>query len=241
MKISEFKKLIREEIRRVINEGKVISNVKAGVLPSNQPKVDKLFGSFIKVTQGPTKSADGFFLNYVVDLDTDALLNLLKSDKNYQVPSWAYEQMNLLQIYYKGSIPFEINAKNIPRDIALALVQAGKRQREIESLITIQISDPQDDFGVPDDYGIPIVAQSLVGKITYSGDSDDEEAYENDINRYVLKIEKVLLAAGKKIVPGLQKYTMEDGAIVFKSPKALDVQTQAKLKALYKGAKSIEF
>ena len=107
--------------------------------------------------------------------------------------------------------------------------------------IAIQIADEEDGFEYPDGYQLPEVIQSIVGDFNPSADPDDESEFDYELDQYLAKIQKALLAAGKKVIPDLQMYAQEDGFIYFKTSKKITPEMQAKLKALYKGAKSIEF
>ena len=237
MKLQQFRKLLREEIRRVLKEQKnVLKNVTVDHVETTSPsKFKKLFGSLFAIKKGPKKTQ--YTYEYIVDLDVEALIALLKSSKDYSTVNMGYG----IDVYYKGSDSMLITTKGLPKDVASAIAAAGRKQEDEIPTVSIQISDPEDDFRVPEDYGIPTVIQSLVGDVKYTGDEDDEDAFEDDINKYVAKIEKALLAAGKKVISGMKKYTIEDGHIIFQLPRKLTPQEQSKLKALYKGAKSVDF
>ena len=239
MKASEFRKLIREEISRVLGEqSKVLKNVKAYTEPSvPKSRVQKLFGSFLSIKQGPTKK--DYANNYVVDLDVDALLSLLKSNKDYGTvnPSFA------LDVYYKGHDSISFEAESLPKDVISALAKAGDKVYDAgdENLLTLQIGSDRDGFEFPEKYNLPPAVKSAVGEFNSSADAEDEDAYSDDIDAYLAKIEKALLIVGKKLVPGMKKYAKEDGFITFKLPAKLDAQTKTKIKTLFKGVKSIEF
>jgi hypothetical protein len=237
MKASEFRKLIREEVSRILKEeNKVIKNAEASTITSfPKSKVQKLFGSFLSIKQGPTK--DDYTNNYVVDLDVDALLSLLKSNKDYSTlnPSYA------VNVYYKGNDSISLDAKSLPKDVISALAKAGDKYSDTENLISLQVGNPSDDFENPEEYYLPTVVQSAVGDFAPTVDPEDDDAYSDEVDRYLSKVEKALLVLGKKIVPGMKKYAKEDGYIVFELPTKPDAQTQSKLKTIFKGVKSIEF
>ena len=238
MKLSEFRKLIREEVRKVVNEAtSVIKNAQVSVSNDmSTSQMNKMFGSFLTVKQGPTigKYSD----KYVVDLNVDALTSLLKSNKDYTTLGFDYA----LMVFFKGDDAVDIDSKSIPKDVFTTLEKLGDKSSQKENIVSIQISEPEDDFRVPEDYGMPTVIKSLIGDIKYSPDAEeDEDVFENDINRYVSKIEKLLLSAGRKAVPGLEKYTIEDGAIIFKIKNKGTPDIKAKLKKVFQGAKSIDF
>jgi hypothetical protein len=238
MKLSEFRKLIREEVRKVVNEeASIIKNAEVSVEDDmSTSEMNNMFGSFLTVKQGPTKGK--YTNNYVVDLNVDVLTSLLKSDKDYTTVGFDYA----LMVFYKGSDSVNISSKSIPKDLFTTLVKLGSKFSQKENLVSIQISEPEDDFRVPEDYSIPTVIKSLVGDIKYSPDAEeDEDVFDDDINRYVSKIEKLLLSAGQKVVPGLQKYAIEDGAIIFKIKSNITPDMKAKLKKVFQGAKSIDF
>lgn len=238
MKLLEFKKLIREEVRKVLQEQQsVLKNITASTIGYDFPvsKFKKLFGSFAIIKKGPTKSE--YTMDYVIDLDVDALVNLLKSNKNYSILDADYA----IDVYYKGNDSLDINSDKLPKDIINKLVAVGTKEEDDLNLVNIQIGTETDGFELPDEYSLPKAVELAVGEFSSQADPDDDDAYSNDIDRYLAKIEKALLIAGKKVVPGLKKYTMEDGYIVFELPRKATPEIQSKLKALYKGARSIEF
>jgi len=119
--------------------------------------------------------------------------------------------------------------------------EVRKIVKEEVSTVAIQIADEEDGFEYPDGYQLPKVIQSIVGDFNPSADPEDDSEFDYELDQYLAKIQKALLAAGKKVIPDLQKYAQEDGFIYLKTSQKITPQIQAKLKALYKGAKSIEF
>ena len=237
MKASEFRKLIREEIRKVLKEkNNILKNTK--VSTDNhllKSKLQQLFGSFLTIKQGPTKSQ--YVLEYVVDLDVDALVSLLKSNKDYSV----LKQYDAISVYYKGGDSLEIKTEGLPEDVITTLEKVGRKDSNTENLVSLQIGDEADGFENPEEYSLPTVVQSAVGDFSSSADPEDEDAYSDEIDLYLDKIEKALLVLGRKAVPELKKYAKEDGFIIFKLPAKLDVQTKTKLNNLFKGVKSVEY
>jgi hypothetical protein len=206
MKISEFRKLIREEVRKVISEQRgTINNVKVYTLSTDlmSPlEFKKAFGSFLTIKQGPTNSQNQ--AEYTVDLSVDTLVNLLKSNKNFEVQS---DNTNV-EVYYKGDDQMTIKSKSLPANVVSTL-KAFEKGFEKRNLVTVQISDPMDDFMAPEDYSIPTAVLAAVGKPTFSSAAGDStNVYEKEIHKYIKKVEAALLAAGQKMVPGLKKYTI---------------------------------
>ena len=233
MKITEFRRLIREEVSKVLKEQKgTLNNVEVSTttlefLPLATLK--KLFGSFLVIKQGPSESE--YTTKYTVDLSVDALVSLLKSNKDYST----LVDSTTVDVYYKGNDNISINKKSLPTDVVSTLEKVGFKNESPDQVV-IQISDPADDFGAPDDYSIPTIVQSIVGKPTFSSAAEDNtDVYDRE------KVEAALLAVGKKVVPGLKKYTIEDGAIIFEIPGKATPNIKAKLKKVYQGAKSVEF
>jgi hypothetical protein len=107
-------------------------------------------------------------------------------------------------------------------------VRKALKEQQNTKLVTVQISDPIDDFGYAGDFGIPTSVKSLVGK-------------PNESNSFIFKLEKALLSVGQQAVPGLEKYTIEDGGIIFKLPDSAGNAEKAKLKKVFSGAKEVEF
>ena len=75
--------------------------------------------------------------------------------------------------------------------------------------IAIQIADEEDGFEYPDGYQLPKVIQSIVGDFNPSADPDDESEFDYELDQYLAKIQKALLAAGKKVIPDLQMYATQ--------------------------------
>ena len=200
-------------------------------------KIKELFGSFVTIKSGPVKN--DYKDECVIDLDVDALISALESQQEYT----ADEFQGKLEIYNKETY-FEINTADLPRDVVADLTLPKYahhvwQNKQRTPTVDIQIADPSDGFESPMDYELPAAIQSIVGKFPTSVDPEDERAYDAAIDAYLKKIEKALLDVGKKVVPGMKKYAMEDGAFTFKLPALPDAQTEAKLKAAFKGAKEV--
>jgi hypothetical protein len=241
MKLSEFRKLIREEVRKVVNEeASIIKNAQASIDDDiSTSEMNKMFGSFLTVKQGPTK---GDYANnkYVVDLNVDALSSLLKSNKDYSTTDFH----DTLMVFYKGSDSIDISSKSLPKDVITTLIKLGNKSNQKENtIVTVQIADDaQDDFYDPENYNIPTAIQSMVGKPVFSqAAGENEDVYDKEIGKYIRKVEKVLLAAGQKVVPSLEKHTIEDGAIIFKTKGKITPDMKAKLKRVFQGAKIVDF
>ena len=95
----KLRKLIREEVRRALKES-VLKDIK--VSTSNfdfpTPKLKKIHGSYLTIKQGRTKTQNDF--EYIADLDVDALISLLKSNKDYQTLP-VDQNYNTISVYYK--------------------------------------------------------------------------------------------------------------------------------------------
>jgi hypothetical protein len=141
MKASEFRKLIREEVRKVLEyESKMLKNVKAftqvkiiGRNSLSTAKVQKLFGSFLSIKRGPTRN--GYVNNYVVDLNVDALVSLLKSNKDYKTIDVDYA----VEIIFKDND--SVFLKGLPKDVSKTIVKAGKTDSNISAKATANSSD----------------------------------------------------------------------------------------------------
>ena len=199
--------------------------------------IKELFGSFVTIKSGPVPI--GSKDECVIDLDVDALRSALESQQEYTTD----EFQGKLEIYNKETY-FQINTADLPQDVVADLTLPKYahyvwRNKQITPTVDIQIADPSDGFESPMDYELPTAIQSIVGKFPTSVDPEDERAYDAAIDAYLKKIGKALLDVGKKVVPGMKKYAMEDGAFTFKLPALPDAQTEAKLKAAFRGAKEV--
>ena len=209
--------------------------IKTGIFEFPESKLIKLFGSFLAVKPGSAKRGQ-YSVEYVADLDVDALVSLLKSNKDYSTLNPGYA----INVSYKGNDMVSIDAKGLPKDVISTLVAIGEKDYNTENLVSLQVSD-QSDFENPEELYLPAVVQSAVGEFSPSADPEDDDAYSDEIDRYLSKVEKALLVLGKKAVPGMKKYAKEDGYVIFQLPTELDAQTQSKLKTVFKGVKSIKF
>jgi hypothetical protein len=141
MKVSEFRKLIREEVRKVlVYESKMLKNVKAftqvkinGRNSLSTAKVQKLFGSFLSIKRGPTRN--GYVNNYVVDLNVDALVSLLKSNKDYKTIDVDYA----VEIIFKDND--SVFLKGLPKDVFNNIAKAGKTDTNTSAKATANSSD----------------------------------------------------------------------------------------------------
>lgn len=196
--------------------------------------VKELFGSFVTIKSGPVKNDHKD--EYVIDLDVDALISALESQQEYTTD----EFQGKLEIYNKETY-FLINTADLPQNVVADLTLPKYahylwRNKQMTPTVDILIADRSDGFESPMDYELPTAIQSIVGKFPTSVDPEDERAYDAAIDAYLKKIEKALLDVGKRVVPGMKKYAMEDGSFTFKLPALPDAQTEAKLKAAFKGA-----
>ena len=235
MKASEFRKLIREEVRKMVNES-IKTTIDWGEGPA---KFNKLFGEFLTVPSGIREVPKGEFMNYDSSykgiLDLDKLINKLETDSRY---SAQINQDTQVWIYFKGNDAVVL--EGLPKDVVATLGEYEKSEPS-KNLISIQIGDEGDNFEFPDEYRIPTALKAVVGKSSITADPEDEDLFDQQVTQYLKKIEKTLLAAGKKIVPGMKKYTMEDGFIIFDLPTEPTPQIKNKLKQLYKGAIAVGF
>jgi hypothetical protein len=138
MKLSEFRKLIREEVRKVVNEEtSIVKSAQASTDDdTSASEMNKMFGSFLTVKQGPTKGK--YTNNYVVDLNVDALSSLLKSNKDYTTMNFH----DTLMVFYKGSDSLDIISKSLPKDVITTLIKLGdKSNQEQSTTVTVQIGD----------------------------------------------------------------------------------------------------
>lgn len=238
MKLREFRKLLREEVSTVLNELK--SKYKITInWGEGSAKFNKLFGEFLTVPSGIKEIPKGQFVNfdgeYKAILDLDRLINKLETDSRY---SALVNLDKLVWIYFKGDD--SVALEGLPKDVT-ATLEKYKKSEPSKNLISIQIGNEEDNFDFPDEYRIPTALKAIVGKPSITGDPEDEDLYDQQVTRYLKKVEKTLLAAGKKIVPDMKKYAMEDGFIIFELPTEPTPQIKNKLKQLYKGAMTVEF
>ena len=244
MKTSEFRKLIREEVRRVLKEAApgTLRNVKANVFifsgkeTDQSQLMDKFFGKFITVKQAPNEEGDA-----VVDLNVAELLNLLQKNAKYSSEKARYSKKpGSVSIYFGGNDAIELYG--LPTDTADVILSSNaSRQASQAYSVTVHVgADPYANFDDFEDYSVPDVAKRVIGmpKITAEPETSAEE---RQIDQYVRKMEKALLAAAKKVVPGIKSMATEEGGFVFELPGAPDAQTKSKLKALFKGARKVTF
>lgn len=238
MRVSELRKLIREEVSTLLNELKSKYKIKID-WGEGSAKFNKLFGEFLTVPSGIKEIPKGQFVNYdskyKAILDLDKLINKLETDKRYSAQVTIDKQV---WIYFKGNDAVILDG--LPNDV-MATLERYEKSEPSKNLISIQIGNEQDNFEFPDEYRIPTALKSIVGKPSITADPEDEDLYDQQLTQYLKKVEKTLLAAGKKIVPGMKKYTMEDGFIIFELPTEPTPQIKNKLKQLYKGAMAVEF
>ena len=214
----------------------VLKSIKANTVKSlPTAKVKELFGSFMVIKSGPVRQ-EWTGNDYVIDLDVDALTTLLKSNKDYS--TFVSDSFNTVEIFYKGNDSLNMEYADLPQDLVADLEKYERRSPKIYT-IDIEIAEPSDGFELPEEYQLPTAIQSVVGKFPTSVDPENEGAYDAAIDAYLKKIENALLAAGKRVVPKLKKYAMEDGAFTFQLPTEPDAQTKTKLKAAFRGAKEV--
>ena len=241
MKPQEFKKLILEEVRKVLKEDvpgtlrnvKVDMNIFSGDTYSEKKRLmNTFFGKFITIKQGPNKEGDA-----VVDLHVDSLLSLLEKNAKYS----AQREFDWIAVYFGEYDSINMDLSELPANVANAILLAGKREQAPTYSVAVQIgSNPYSNFDDFESYSVPEVAKKMIGmpNITASPGTATEE---KQIDQYVRKLEKALLAAAKKVVPGIKSMAIEDGDIIFELPGKPDTQMKSKLKSLFKGAKKVTF
>ena len=244
MKKIQLKNLIREEIRRVLKEAATgtLRNVKATVSifsgkETDQSRLmDKFFGKFITVKRAPNE--DG---NTIVDLNVTELLNMLQKNAKYSSAKAEYSNNpGDVSIYFGGNDSIELYG--LPTETANVILSSNASRQSAQAYsVTVQVgASPIDNFDDFETYSVPDVAKRVIGmpKITAEPETPAEET---QIDQYVKKLEKTLLAAAKKVVPGIKAMATEEGGFVFELPGEPDAQTKSKLKALFKGAKKVTF
>ena len=244
MKAQEFRKLIREEIRRVLKEAATgtLRNVKANVFIFSGKEtdelqlMDKFFGKFITVKQAPNEDGDA-----VVDLNVTELLNLLQKNAKYSSEKARYSKKpGDVSVYFGGNDAIELYG--LPADTADAILSANVSRPAAQVYsVTVQIgADPYANFDDFEDYMIPEIAKRAIGmpKITAAPETSAEG---RQIDQYVAKLEKTLLAAAKRVVPGIKSMATEEGGFVFQLPGQPDSQMKSKLKSLFAGARKVTF
>jgi hypothetical protein len=242
MKASEFRKLIREEVRKVLKEAAsgTLRNVEAETAISSDNKdIKTLFGQFVTVRKQQDPDEEPNFATYIVDLNIDNLLNVLQTNKTYNVQTY-YDRPKSVTIWADKNNSLEFS--NLPKDVIQALVAVGTPAKPAKTyMVSVYIgADPYANFDDFEDYSLPDIAVRTIGmpKITAAPETSAEA---NQIDRYVAKLEKTLLAAANKVVPGIQSMGTEEGAILFQLPGEPDSQMKSKLKSLFKGAKKVAF
>ena len=244
MKKIQLKNLIREEIRRVLKEAATgtLRNVKANVFIFSGKEtdqlqlMDKFFGKFITVKQAPNEDGDA-----VVDLNVTELLNLLQKNAKYSSEKAQYSKKpGDVSVYFGGNDAIELYG--LPTDTADAILSANTSRPAAQVYsVTVQIgADPYANFDDFEDYMIPEIAKRAIGmpKITAAPETSAEG---RQIDQYVAKLEKTLLAAAKRVVPGIKSMATEEGGFVFQLPGQPDSQMKSKLNALFKGARKVTF
>ena len=244
MKKIQLKNLIREEIRKVLKEAVTgtVPNVKAyisifsGKDGEEMQLADKFFGKFITVKRAPNEDGDA-----IVDVNVGNLINLLQTDAKYSAGTAEYSKKpGDVRVYYGGNDSIELYG--LPTDASDAILSTGtsKKQSRMYS-VTVQIgADPYANFDDFEDYMIPEIAKRAIGmpKITAAPETSAEG---RQIDQYVAKLEKTLLAAAKRVVPGIKSMATEEGGFVFQLPGQPDSQMKSKLNALFKGARKVTF
>jgi len=109
MKLSQFRKLIREEVRRVVTESKQFkTTIDWGEGPA---KFNKLFGEFLKVPSG-IKATGKSDSSYEGILDLGKLINKLETDSRY---STQINQNTQVWIYFGGDDAVVL--EGLPKDV----------------------------------------------------------------------------------------------------------------------------
>lgn len=242
MKKIELKNLIREEIRRVLKEAATgtLRNVKADTsIYSDTSDIKTLFGQFVTVRKKQDPTEDANFATYIVDLNIDNLLNMLQTNKTYNAQTY-YGEPNGVTIWANKNDSLKF--LKLPTDVIQALVAAGAPAKPTETYMAMVYigADPYANFDDYEDYSVPEVAEKVIGMPNITA-QPETSAEANQIDRYVAKLEKTLLAAAKKVVPGIQSMGAEEGAIIFQLPGKPDNQMKSKLKSLFKGARKVTF
>ena len=244
MKKIQLKNLIREEIRRVLKEAatSTLRNVKAyisifsGKDGEEMQLADKFFGKFITVKRALNEDGDA-----IVDVNVGNLINLLQTDAKYSAGTAEYSKKpGDVRVYYGGNDSIELYG--LPTDASDAILSANVSRPEAPVYsVTVQIGASRiDNFEDFEEYSVPDVAKRVIGmpKITAEKETDAEN---RQIAQYVSKLEKTLLAAAKKVVPGIKAKATEEGGFVFELPSEPDSQMKSKLKALFAGARKVTF
>jgi hypothetical protein len=228
MKASEFRKLIREEVRRVVKEDKARELVdyfkEAGIPLTSQFNLKKM-------------SAE-------VGVEEDTLLVLLQNLEDEEVMR-DISKGDYTSFDEYDSDQFNDSYDDMVDDLNLSSTTNNARTSNPSSTSNTSPSAPTDlmaiHIGQPDlsdiaslnNLSIPNTAKSLLPKPKTSN--------SGEVLRYYTNLQQVLVDIGKKIVPGIKWAFTVNGVFHLRLPNKPTPQIQAKLKSAYNGAKSVEF
>ena len=191
MKVSELRKLIREEVSTILNELKSKYKIKID-WGEGSAKFNKLFGEFLTVPSGIREIPKGQFVNFDSEykgiLDLDKRINKLETDSRYSAQVTLDE---LVWIYFKGDDAVVL--EGLPKDV-MATLEKYKQSEPSKNLISIQIGNEEDNFEFPDEYRIPTALKAIIGKPSITAEPEDEDLFDQQVTQYLKKVQKTVLS-----------------------------------------------
>ena len=255
MKLSQFRRIIKEEVKKILSEDAVQGTYKNGIYtggelyifepnPAKVAEVEKKFGEFIKVT-GPIDTS-GPVKTVPVELDVKALIKFVQAGKLKSFGVYGFRDAVTLYLKDEDAITGfggdDITINNITPAVIKVLEPYHTKLPQAD-FVTVQIAPnsrdydfESGDYGTIDDYQIPTIIQTkLAGKRPAQG-ADDRE-----IRRYVFQVRNQLTPQIKTVFPDAKFWDISVGGIGYRLTAAPTSQQKSKLKSLLKGALSIDF
>jgi hypothetical protein len=230
MKATEFRKLIREEVRRALKESESRELIK-----------------YFKAAGAPlTPQFNLKKMSAAVGMDANTLLMVLQNleDKNVlkDISKGSYTSFDIYD-----SSQFNDSYNDMIDDLDLDSTKSNVQTSTTSSTKTthavlIDLGDFNSyDVTSLEDLSIPKSIKSLVTKPKASMDPEDDEVDHEEVEKYMNAVKEALVDVGKKIVPGISWLATNDGTFHLKLPTKPTPQIQSKLKSIYSGAKAVEF
>lgn len=228
MKLSEFRKLIREEVRIMVNETNARDLLKyfkeAGIPLSPQFSIEKM--------------------STATDIDKKSLLVLLQNLEDRSVMK-DISKGNYKSFDVYDSSQFNDSYDDMVDDLGLDSDEGNTQTTS--SKITYAVVIDLDDVVDTDDVmslkklKMPNSIKSLVGKPKPPKDPEDWDAHNEEVERYMDAVLQALVDVGQKVVPGIRFLAGVGGEFHLKLPAKPTPKIMSKLKSLYSGAKSVTF
>jgi hypothetical protein len=257
MKLSQFRRLIKEEVQQALKESETVGTYKNGIYtgaslyifeinPTKVAELEKNCKDFIKAAGPIISDQPGHSDEVLVTLDVKALIKRAQDKKIKDFGVYPTMDQFLVRLHpedaLSGSAGDSLSFYDVLPEVIRALEPYAYKS-PMADFITVQIApETRDydfesgDYGTIEDYRIPTIIQTKL-----AGKQPAQDADNRELRRYVVQVRNQLTPLIKTVFPDAKFWDISVGGIGYRLTAEPTSQQKSKLKSLLKGALSIDF